>query len=153
VIIDCDVHQGDGTAAILADTPSVYTFSIHAEKNYPFRKQKSDLDIGLEDGTTDSVYLTHLTRGLDQAIEESGAELAIYLAGADPYEHDTLGRLALTKNGLRQRDELVLETCRAAGIPVAISMAGGYAKKVEDIVDIHFQTVKTAAQLYNNGWD
>lgn len=152
VIIDGDVHQGDGTAAILAENPNVYTFSIHAEKNYPFHKQKSDLDVGLEDGTTDSAYLMQLQEGLEQALEESQAELAIYLAGADPYEHDKLGRLALTKNGLRQRNELVLENCRTAGIPVAISMAGGYAKNVQDIVDIHFQTVTTAVQLHRYGW-
>lgn len=149
VIIDCDVHQGDGTAAILVDNPDIYTFSIHAEKNYPFHKQKSDLDISLDDGTTDAVYLARLAEGLEYALEESQAELAIYLAGADPYEHDKLGRLSLTKAGLRQRDEMVLENCRTAGIPVAITMAGGYAKNVEDIVDIHFQTVATAAQIFN----
>ncbi len=153
VILDCDVHQGDGTAAILENHSHIYTFSIHGEKNYPFHKQKSHLDIGLEDGTADSAYLHHLQIGLEQALEESHAEFAIYLAGADPFEQDKLGRLALTKQGLRQRDELVLESCRAAGIPVAISMAGGYAKNIADIVDIHFQTVTTAAELHRIGWN
>ncbi|MEM8531108.1 MAG: histone deacetylase [Chloroflexota bacterium] len=147
VIIDCDVHQGNGTAAIFADDPSVFTFSIHGARNYPFRKEQSDLDIALEDGSNDDIYLEALQRGLRQALEQSHADLAIYLAGADPYIDDKLGRMALTKHGLAERDQLVLCSCRAAGIPVAITMAGGYSRNVHDTVDIHFQTVRIATHL------
>lgn len=148
VIIDCDVHQGNGTAAIFADDPSVFTFSIHGANNFPFRKEASDLDIELADGTGDAVYLETLEQGLRQALDWSQPQLAIYIAGADPYMDDRLGRLALTKQGLIERDVMVLDACRASGIPVAISMAGGYAKNIEDTVDIHFNTVKLAAQIF-----
>ncbi|HEY0138449.1 MAG TPA: histone deacetylase, partial [Nannocystis sp.] len=151
VVIDCDVHQGDGTAAILADDPSVFTFSIHGARNFPFTKQRSDLDIHLPDGTGDDDYLAALTEGLAQALERSRAELAIFLAGADPYAGDRLGRLALSKQGLARRDELVLATCRDAGLPVAVTMAGGYAQDIDDIVDIHFRTVEIAAAMAVGG--
>ncbi len=144
LIIDCDVHQGNGTAAIFTDDPTVFTFSIHGEKNFPFRKEPSDLDIALPDGTEDEAYLTALMRGMTQAFIQSQAELVIYLAGADPFSGDRLGRLQLSKAGLAQRDALVLNTCQQAGLPVAIAMAVGYAPQVEDIVDIHLQTVRTA---------
>jgi acetoin utilization deacetylase AcuC-like enzyme len=147
VVIDCDVHQGNGTAAILAGDETVFTFSIHGAKNYPFQKERSDLDIALEDGAGDAEYLEALDRGLGESIERSRAELAIYLAGADPHEGDRLGRLKLTKPGLLARDQLVFEACRAAGIAVAVTMAGGYGRDVEDTVDVHFQTVRLAAQL------
>jgi acetoin utilization deacetylase AcuC-like enzyme len=147
VILDCDVHQGDGTAAIFADDPSVFTFSIHGAKNYPLRKQKSDLDIALEDGTGDGPYLEALEAGIGAALERSEAELAIYLAGADPYAGDRLGRLKLTRSGLARRDRLVLEACRGAGLPVVIAMAGGYARDIEDTVAIHLETVRIAASL------
>jgi len=147
VILDCDVHQGNGTAAILQGDPTVFTFSIHGEKNFPYHKEKSDLDIELLDGTSDKVYLDMLEEGVQRALAMSHADLAIYLAGADPYEGDRLGRLKLTKDGLRQRDELVLELCKARRLPVAITMAGGYARNVEDIADIHLATVKVAAAL------
>jgi acetoin utilization deacetylase AcuC-like enzyme len=148
VILDCDVHQGNGTAAILQGDPTVFTFSIHGEKNFPYHKEKSDLDIELLDGTGDGVYLDMLEVGLQRALAMSHADLAIYLAGADPFEDDRLGRLKLTKDGLRQRDELVLELCKAHGLPVAITMAGGYARNVEDIADIHVTTVKVAAGMF-----
>lgn len=148
VIIDCDVHQGNGTAAILADDSTIFTFSIHGAKNFPFHKEKSDLDIELEDGTDDQTYLAALEQGLQQAIEQAEAELAIYLAGADPFVHDRFGRLALSKAGLAERDRLVFDYCQAAGLPVAIAMAGGYAPQVEDIVDIHFQTIREAAERH-----
>lgn len=147
VIIDCDVHQGNGTAAICAEDDSIFTFSIHGAKNFPFHKEQSDLDIALPDGTGDQEYLAALEEGLAHAIEHSRAELAIYLAGADPYEGDKLGRLKLTKAGLQRRDRLVLEHCRAAGLAVAISMAGGYAPDPEDIADIHYATVALAAEM------
>lgn len=148
VVVDCDVHQGNGTAAILADDPTVYTFSIHAAHNFPFRKERSDLDIELADATEDADYLNALERGLCTALSAAQPELAIYLAGADPYRGDRLGRLHLSKAGLAQRDRMVLEICRSAGIAVAISMAGGYARCIEDSVDIHFTTVQTAADLH-----
>jgi acetoin utilization deacetylase AcuC-like enzyme len=149
-IIDCDVHQGNGTAAIFAGDSQVYTFSIHAEKNFPFHKSPSHLDIGLPDGCGDAEYLDALRAGLERAIEESQAGLAIYIAGADPYGGDRLGRLALTKPGLLERDRLVLDSCLSAGLPVAITMGGGYARQVEDTVDIQFQTVRLAVEMANH---
>ncbi len=147
LIVDCDVHQGNGTAAIFARDPSVFTFSIHGRRNYPFHKETSDLDIELEDGTGDAEYLDALDTSLDRILSIFGADLVIYLAGADPYEHDRLGRLALTKEGLDRRDRLVLDRCRDERLPVAVVMAGGYAPEVEDIVDIHFNTIRRAAEL------
>ena len=144
VILDCDVHQGDGTAAILAGDESIFTFSIHGAKNFPFRKQRSDLDIELPDGTGDDAYLDALEDGVQRALRASRATLAIYLAGADPYFDDRLGRLALTKAGLAERDRLIFHYCRTAGLPVAVVMAGGYARNIVDTVDIHLQTVATA---------
>jgi acetoin utilization deacetylase AcuC-like enzyme len=146
-IVDCDVHQGNGTASIFAGDDSVFTFSIHGARNFPFSKEASDLDIELADGTGDDEYLWHLERGLDETLERSRPQLAIYLAGADPYEDDRLGRLALTKRGLARRDELVLGTLAARGIPVAIAMAGGYARDIEDSVEIHANTVLAARRL------
>jgi acetoin utilization deacetylase AcuC-like enzyme len=147
VVLDCDVHQGNGTALIFADDPSVFTFSIHGAKNFPFHKEKSDLDSGLEDDADDAVFLDALEWGVPEAIERARADLAIYLAGADPYADDRLGRLAVTKRGLAERDRFVLGQCRRAGLPVAIAMAGGYGKDIKDTVDIHFETVKTAVGL------
>jgi acetoin utilization deacetylase AcuC-like enzyme len=147
VILDLDVHQGNGTAQILQDDPTIFTFSIHGAKNFPFHKERSSLDIELPDGTGDERYLLLAEEGVRRAIAASGADLAIYLAGADPFMHDRLGRMALTKAGLAERDRMVLEQCRAAGLPVAIAMAGGYAPNVDDIVDIHAETVRIAATL------
>jgi acetoin utilization deacetylase AcuC-like enzyme len=147
VTIDCDVHQGNGTAAIFADDPSVFTFSIHGAKNFPFRKETSDYDVGLADGVDDAVYLDELRQALPQVLRMARADLAIYLAGADPYFDDQFGRMKLTKQGLAERDRFVLESCRAIGLPVAITMAGGYSKRVEDTVDIHFRTVEIAVEL------
>ncbi|MEL6177801.1 MAG: histone deacetylase [Myxococcota bacterium] len=147
VIVDCDVHQGNGTAAIHRSDPSVFTFSIHGRYNYPFDKERSDLDIGLDDGTADEPYLDALTDGLQEAIERSRPDLAIILAGADPYHDDTLGRLALTQAGLAERDRMVLGACHRHGIPAAITMAGGYARDIADTVAIHLQTVRIADQF------
>lgn len=145
VILDCDVHQGNGTASILRLDPTIFTFSIHGARNFPLRKEISDLDVHLPDGCQDEEYLEKLTWGVREAISRAGAELAIYLAGADPYEDDKLGRLQVTKQGLAQRDRLVFDSCQQAGLPVAVTMAGGYARQVTDTVDIHFQTVRLAA--------
>ena len=147
-IIDCDVHQGDGTAAILADEADVFTFSIHGERNFPFRKARSDLDIGLPDETADADYLGALRDALDKVFADARPELVIYLAGADPYREDRFGRLGLSIEGLAQRDALVLGQCEARSVPVAIAMAGGYARNIEDTVTIHANTITTAVRLF-----
>jgi acetoin utilization deacetylase AcuC-like enzyme len=150
VIIDCDVHQGNGTAAILADDPTVFTFSIHGAKNFPFHKERSDLDVELADRVDDATYLAALTAGMDAALAAARADLAIYLAGADPFVGDALGRLALSKAGLAERDRLVLDRCRRAGLPVAVVMAGGYARQIQDTVDIHLETVRLCIAVTHN---
>ena len=150
VIIDCDVHQGNGTAAILTDDPTVFTFSIHGARNFPFHKERSDLDVELADGADDATYLTALTAGMDAALAAARADLAIYLAGADPFVGDALGRLALSKAGLAERDRLVLDRCRRAGLPVAVVMAGGYARQIQDTVDIHLETVRLCIAAAHN---
>jgi len=149
-VIDCDVHQGNGTASIFAGDDSVFTFSIHGARNFPFAKETSDLDVELPDGTRDDEYLWHLERALDETLERSRPQLAIYLAGADPYEGDRLGRLKLTRQGLARRDEMVLGTLAARGIPAAITMAGGYAHDIEDSVDIHANTIRTARRIWDH---
>lgn len=147
-IIDCDVHQGDGTAAIFACDPSVFTFSMHGAKNFPFRKERSDLDIELPDNTGDEEYLRALEGALDVVFSQARPQLVIYLAGADPFEDDRLGRLALSKAGLQARDDCVLRRCCTAGVPVAVAMAGGYANQIEDTVAIHTTTVLTARAIF-----
>ena len=150
VILDCDVHQGNGTAAVFQGDPTVFTFSIHGRRNFPFRKQRSDLDIELEDGAGDGEYLPVLEEALDHALGHhggAGADLAIYVSGADPHERDRLGRLKLTREGLRARDRMVLDRCRKAGLPVAVVMAGGYGADVRETVEIHLQTVQEARSL------
>ena len=144
LIVDCDVHQGDGTASIFADDATVFTFSIHGARNYPPVKPPSDLDVELDDGTGDDAYLTALELGLTRAIDQAQADLVIYLAGADPFVGDQLGRLKVSKEGLSQRDALVLHACRAAGMAVTVTMAGGYGEEVEDTVAIHLETVRQA---------
>lgn len=146
VIIDYDVHQGNGTSEIVADDPTIFSFSIHGEKNFPFRKVSGDLDIGLPDGTTDAHYLDMVEEGTRRALLAANADFAIYISGADAFEGDRLGKLAISKAGLAKRDGLVVEMCRTEGLPIAIAMGGGYADNIEDIVDIHYQTIKQAAQ-------
>jgi acetoin utilization deacetylase AcuC-like enzyme len=143
-IIDLDVHQGNGTASILKEDTSVFTFSMHGEKNFPFRKESSDLDIGLPDGCADDEYLKALEDALDQIQTMFNPEFVIYLAGADPYQGDRLGRLHLTFEGLGKRDEKVLQWCFTSKIPVAIAMAGGYGNTIEETVEIHAQTIRKA---------
>jgi acetoin utilization deacetylase AcuC-like enzyme len=147
LIIDCDVHQGNGTAAILKNDPTIFTFSIHGKNNFPYRKETSDLDIELEDGTDDAVYLAALEKGMTESLDACAANLVIYLAGADPYRKDRFGRLSLTKGGLAGRDRLVLRHLGQSGLPVAITLAGGYARQVMDAVDIHFETVRSAVEF------
>lgn len=158
VILDGDVHQGNGSAAIAAADPTIFTFSIHAERNFPRHKERSDLDVGLPDGTGDGPYLdawdssVRRALGLGPSRGQARADLAIYLAGADPYADDRLGRLALSKAGLALRDERTFELCREAGVPVATVMAGGYARRVEDTVSIHLQTVRMALEYVREGF-
>jgi acetoin utilization deacetylase AcuC-like enzyme len=149
LIVDCDVHQGNGTAALFQNDPSVFTFSIHGENNFPYRKEPGDLDIALDDGTVDEDYLKALQQGIEHALGQIAADLVIYLAGADPFKDDRFGRLSLTKNGLAQRDRIVFQYCYEAGLPVAVTMAGGYARNLQDAVDIHYQTVVAAIKFQN----
>lgn len=142
-VVDLDVHQGNGTAAIFRDDDAVLTVSVHGARNYPFHKEDGDLDLELPDGTGDGEYLEAVTRGMEVALAFR-PDLLFYVAGADPYEGDRLGRLAVTRDGLAERDRLVLEAGAGAGIPVAVVMAGGYARDVDHTVDIHFRTVARA---------
>ncbi len=145
LIADCDVHQGNGTAAIFADDASVFTLSLHGERNFPLRKHPGSLDVGLPDGTGDDAYLGALAAALDTGLTRGRPDLVLYIAGADPYAEDRLGRLALSKAGLAERDRMVLATCRRAGLPVAIVCGGGYCADLESIVDIHAATMLLAA--------
>lgn len=144
-ILDLDVHQGNGTAAIFRHDDSVFTLSVHGAGNYPFRKEVGDLDLELPDRCTDGRYLSAVQRGLDAALGHA-PDLAFYLAGADPFEGDRLGRLSVTKAGLSERDRLVLDACAARGVPLAVVMSGGYARDVDDTVDIHHATIAAAAE-------
>jgi acetoin utilization deacetylase AcuC-like enzyme len=143
-VVDCDVHQGNGTAAIFRDEPSVFTFSLHGANNFPFRKETSDLDVTFDDGTGDDEYLAALARHLPGVLDGHRPDIVFYLAGADPYESDRLGRLKLTVDGLRTRDRLVFNACRERGLPVAITMSGGYCPDVDAIVTIHTNTIREA---------
>lgn len=143
-IVDLDVHQGNGTHAIFAGDADVYTFSMHGGRNYPFQKVAGTLDVELADGTGDDAYLGMLAAALPRVLAESRPELVVYLAGADPHEGDALGRLSLTFEGLARRDAMVLEQCREVGIPVAITIAGGYGHRIEDTVQVHVNTVRVA---------
>ena len=147
LIVDCDVHQGNGTASILRGDDSIFTFSIHGARNFPFDKEQSDLDIELPDGCADAAYLLRLNEGLDAAFDLARPDLVIYLAGADPYRDDRLGRLALTFDGLAERDRSVFAHCQARRLPLAIAMAGGYARQIEDTVRIHTTTIRLAKAL------
>lgn len=144
-IVDLDVHQGDGTASILARDPSVFTLSVHGERNFPFRKAESDLDVGLPDGTGDDAYLAALDAALGELASRFPADLWLYVAGADVYAGDRLGRLQLTPAGIAERDRRVFAAARAAGIPVAVTMGGGYCPDLEAVVALHLETVRQAA--------
>ena len=146
-IVDLDVHHGNGTASIFAGDPDTFTVSLHQEHNYPAVKPPSRIDVGLADGTTDQPYLDALDHVLPQALD-TAPELLWYLAGADPYEHDLLGGLGLTQAGLRERDRRVLAAARRAGVPVAVTLAGGYAERAGDTVTIHTNTVSAAAEVF-----
>ena len=143
-IIDLDVHQGNGTHAIFAHDSDVYTFSMHGGKNYPFHKVAGRLDIELDDGTADDAYLARLAESLPVVLRDSSPDLVVFIAGADPHEGDALGRLALTFAGLARRDAMVLDACRDVGLPVAITIGGGYGRRIEDTVAVHLNTVRIA---------
>jgi len=145
-VVDLDVHQGNGTASIFRGDRSVFTVSVHGAGNFPFWKERSDLDLELPDRTGDAVYLEAVRSGVSAALG-TNPELLFYLAGADPYEGDRLGRLSVTREGLAERDRIVFGEARRAGVAVAVSMAGGYASKVEDTVAIHLHTVAEALRV------
>ena len=147
-VIDLDVHQGNGTAAILGRDSSCFTLSLHGEKNFPFRKEDSHLDIGLPDGCGDDEYLKILQDALIELERRFTPELIIYLAGADPHEGDRLGRLKLTMHGMAERDRLVLGFARELRCPIAIAMAGGYGRNIQTTVDVHHQTIQLAFQYH-----
>lgn len=153
LVFDCDVHQGNGTAAIFRDDRRVYTCSLHGAHNFPFKKETSDLDVTFEDGAGDREYLEAIEYHLPRLLDRLAPQLVFYLAGADPYAGDRLGRLAVSADGLRQRDAFVFDACHDRHIPVAVSMAGGYAADVEAIVDIHCNTVREAARRSVDGID
>jgi acetoin utilization deacetylase AcuC-like enzyme len=147
MVVDCDVHHGNGTAAIFAKDDSVFTISIQQRDNYPFVKPPSNIDVHLEDGTGDAEYLMRLEQAIQPALAKFRPELVMYIAGADPYRDDQLGGLDLTMEGLRRRDELVISSALAIDAPVAIALAGGYARQVTDTVEIHCQTARVAKRL------
>jgi acetoin utilization deacetylase AcuC-like enzyme len=151
-IVDLDVHQGNGTAAILARDDSVFTLSLHGEKNYPFDKEVSDLDVALADGTGDVAYLAALDQALATLFSRFSPQLIIYLAGADPHEGDRLGRLRLTLAGLAQRDHHVFSAAHERGIAVAVTMAGGYGRQIADTIAVHAQTIAMAARFAAQPW-
>lgn len=144
-VVDLDVHQGNGTHSIFTGDADVFTFSMHGGKNYPFHKVAGSLDVELDDGTADEEYLDRLTAALPAVLTKASPDLVLYIAGADPHEGDALGRLRLTFDGLLRRDAFVLERCREVGIPVAITIGGGYGRNVEDTVSVHLNTVRVAA--------
>jgi acetoin utilization deacetylase AcuC-like enzyme len=148
LIVDLDVHQGNGTAKIFENDPRVFTFSMHGARNYPTRKEQSDLDIGLPDQTTDELYLKTLQETLPQLIDAHEPDFIFYLSGVDVLATDKLGRLALSMEGCKQRDRFVLQTCHRNKIPVAISMGGGYSERLAHIVEAHCNTFREAMHLY-----
>lgn len=149
LIVDCDVHQGNGTAFIFQNSPEVFTFSMHGAKNYPLFKEDSTLDVELPDKITDRDYLKVLSENLPRVFTHE-PDIVFYLGGADPYEKDKLGRLSLTIEGLRRRDEIVLEYAKAHGIPIVTTMSGGYAQDINDTVEIHSNTIRAAKAVFAN---
>ena len=149
LIVDLDVHQGNGTAAIFQEEPRVFTFSMHGARNYPARKEQSDLDLPLPDGTDDSTYLQLLGETLPRLLDEQQPDFIFYLAGVDVLATDKLGHLALTRDGCRQRDELVLGLCQRHRLPVVVCMGGGYSERIADIVEAHANTYRVAAGLFS----
>lgn len=145
VVFDLDVHQGNGTHSIFAGDDTVFTFSMHGGRNYPFEKVPGTLDVHLDDGTVDADYLRVLERALPEVLHAARADLVFYLAGADPHEGDRLGRMNLTFAGLERRDAMVMQSCREVGLPVAVMIAGGYGHRIEDTVAVHVATARIVA--------
>ena len=150
-IVDLDVHQGNGTARIFRDDPTVFTLSLHGQKNFPFRKEAGDLDVDLPDGTGDDAYLQALERALEELAQRFDPDLVVYLAGADPHEGDRLGRLKLTWDGLEARDRRVFDWAWQRGLPLAFAMAGGYGHRMEDTVQVQVNTFRVA-EAYARRW-
>lgn len=148
LIIDLDVHQGNGTAQIFENEPRVFTFSMHGEKNFPFRKERSDLDLPLEDGVQDDEYLSLLAKSLNEVFESTQPDFVFYLAGVDVLSTDKLGKLSLSKAGCKERDRMVLQACKDKALPLQISMGGGYSADIKDIVDAHCNTYRLAFDLF-----
>ena len=148
LVVDCDVHQGNGTASIAKEDPTITTFSMHCKENFPFKKTDGDFDIALPRGAGDDLYLESLTKTLDKILSNVTPDIVFYLAGADPFVGDRLGLLSLTEAGLSQRDRIVYDCFSARSIPIATCMAGGYATDIEKIVDIHFETVSQAEKRF-----
>lgn len=148
LVVDLDVHQGNGTARIFHDDPRVFTFSMHGEKNYPLRKDHSSMDIGLPDGMTDKPYVSILAHTLELLMDEVQPELVFYQAGVDVLETDRLGRLALSLEGCRRRDETVFRCCRRHGVPVLTTMGGGYTRRLRDLIEAHAQTFRVAQEIF-----
>lgn len=148
LVVDLDVHQGNGTASLFRDNPSVFTFSMHGEKNYPHRKESSDLDLGLADGTEDSTYLSLLDLHLKRIMDLEQPDFMLYQSGVDVLESDQLGRLSLTLAGVQARDRLVLSSAKSHSIPIMCCMGGGYSKRIRDIVDAHAQVFRLAQDLF-----
>ncbi|HET8546831.1 MAG TPA: histone deacetylase [Bryobacteraceae bacterium] len=153
MVLDCDVHQGNGTAAVFAGDPSVFTVSLHQTNIYPSVKPPSDIDVHLADGTGDQEYMDRMNAALHRAIDALHPDLMIYVAGADPYEHDQLGGLRLSIEGLKRRDRLVFQTARHLHVPVAVVLAGGYALRVGETVQIHCNTARVAAEVFGRTGD
>jgi acetoin utilization deacetylase AcuC-like enzyme len=148
LVVDLDVHQGNGTASICSDEPRVYTFSMHGASNYPMKKEKSDLDIGLPDGTGDKSYLNELQKHLHTLIDSIRPEFIIYQCGVDVLQTDKLGRLALSLNGCKERDRMVLEAAKVNAIPIMCCMGGGYSERLSDIIEAHANTYRLAQYLF-----
>jgi acetoin utilization deacetylase AcuC-like enzyme len=150
LIIDLDVHQGNGTASIFKDNSSVFTFSMHGQENYPAKKEFSDLDIGLPGGTSDQIYLQKLQNSLEDLFRKVQPDFVFYLSGVDILESDRLGKLSVSREGCRQRDLMVFKACEEREIPVAVAMGGGYSPKITDIVEAHCNTFRTAFSVFGH---
>ena len=148
LIIDLDVHQGNGTASLFSSNPNVYTLSFHGKKNYPFRKEKSDLDIEFDDNTNDKEYLKVLKETIPKVIDQFEPEFIFYLSGVDVLENDKLGRLSLTLNGCKERDKFILQTCKVNSIPLQVSMGGGYSIVLKNIIEAHSNTFRLAQEIF-----
>ena len=148
MIIDLDVHQGNGTASIFKSNPEIFTISFHGKKNYPFRKEKSDVDIEFEDNTDDELYLKKLKKHIPTLIENFKPDFIFYLSGVDVLNNDKLGRLALSIDGCKERDKFILELCKANSIPIQVSMGGGYSELLRNIIEAHSNTFRLAQEIY-----